>query len=111
MSTILPTDVNDNVIPALRLKNGAAHSISSSIISARNANAFDAETRVVSLYASEPIYVVFGDVSAVATASDHYFPAGVYYTFAIGGEGSAHSKYVAVLSAGVDGSVYISEME
>lgn len=111
MSTILPQDSNDNPIPALRLKSDGAHSISASVSSARNSTAFDDATRVVSIYAEEPVYIKFGDSSVTASGSDHYFPAGVYYDFAIGGGRAAHYTHVAVIAASGDGSVYISEKE
>ncbi len=111
MPTILPQDSNDNPIPALRLKDGGAHMISASATSARNSTAFNAETRVISIYASVPVYIAFGDATVTATSSDHYFPEGMYYDFAIGGEQAAHNTHVAVLRASVDGPVYVSEKE
>tara|TARA_B100001093_G_C26139488_1_gene722711 strand:- start:160 stop:495 length:336 start_codon:yes stop_codon:yes gene_type:complete len=111
MSTFLPQDSNDNPIPALRLKQGGAHSISASASSARNSTAFAADTRIISLYADVPVYVRFGDSSVSASTSDHYFPAGLYYDVALGGENTAHYTHIAVLRANTDGSVYISEKE
>jgi len=109
MSTKLPLDVNDHPIPALRLKTNGAHVIGAAATSARNATAFDDETRVVSVYANEPIYIAFGDASVSATTSDHYFPAGLYYDIALGGDGVSHSSHMAVIAASADGDVYVSE--
>lgn len=111
MSTFLPLDSNDVPMPALRLKNGGAHSINATSSSARNATALDAATRIVSVYAEQPIYVRFGDSAVTASATDHYFPAGVYYDFSVGGDNMAHYTHVAVLAVSADGSVYISEKE
>ena len=111
MSTILPTDSNDHVIPALRLKSSGAQTISATASTAKNATAFDAATRVVTLYADVPVYLAFGDASITATTSDHYFPEGTYYTFSIGGDSCAHDTYVAALAFAANGTVYISEME
>lgn len=111
MSTFLPQDSNANPIPTLRLKSSGAHSISASDTSARNATAFDEDTRVISLYADVPVYVNFGDSNVTANASHHYFPAGVYYDFSVGGDHTAHYTHVAVLRADTDGVVYISEKE
>lgn len=111
MSTFLPHDSNENPIPALRLKNGGEHAIVASASSGRNASAFDSATRIVSLYASVPVYLRFGDASVTASASDHYFPAGIYYDVAIGGDATAHYTHVAVLAAGTGGVVYVSEKE
>ena len=111
MTTKLPLDTNDNPIPALRLKDSGAHVIASAAVSARNTTAFDGETRVVSLYATQDVYLNFGDSSVTASASDHFFPAGVYYDVALGGDGTGHNSHVAVLRVASDGQVYISEKE
>ncbi|MGH1397722.1 MAG: hypothetical protein ACRBCT_00725 [Alphaproteobacteria bacterium] len=111
MSTKLPLDVNDNPIPALRLKASGAHQIASGAASARNATAFGDGTRVVSLYADQDVYIAFGDSSVTASASDHFFPAGVYYDVALGGDGAAHATHLAVLEVSSAGTVYVSEKE
>ena len=109
--TKLPLDSNDNPIPALRLKNSGAHSVSSSVASTRNAIAFDPNTRVVSVYATQDVYLNFGGSTVSATSGDHFFPAGIYYDFAVGGDATAHNTHLAVLRASADGVVYISEKE
>ena len=109
--TSLPVDAKGHPIPALRLKAGGAHSISATATSARNASAFDAETKIVSVYASVPVYIKPGDSSVSATTSDHYFPAGVYYDIALGSERLGQATHLAVLRAETDGTVYISEKE
>ena len=112
MPTILPLDDDSNPIPAIRLKAaGGAHSIAASAVSARNSTPFDDATKIVSLYATGPVYVRFGGSSVTATTSDHYFPTGVYYDFSIGGGAVPHYTHVAVLRATSDCSVYISEKE
>lgn len=112
MPTILPTDSYDNVIPAVRLKDGGAHSIASTTgASARNASAFDTDTRVVGLYATGAVYVKFGDSGVSASAADHYFPADTYYDFAIGGDKVNQYTHIAVLAVDTDGTVYVSEKE
>lgn len=114
MTTLLPKDADNNIIPAMRLKGtGGSHSISATSSSARNSTAFDAETQVVSLYATGPVYVRFGTSSITAANTDHYFPEGTYYDFAIGGGGAKgpHSTHVAVLAAGSNCTVYVSEKE
>ncbi|HQX26470.1 MAG TPA: hypothetical protein PKX38_00880 [Alphaproteobacteria bacterium] len=86
MPTLLPQDSDSNVIPAMRLMPSGGHHISATSSSARNSTDFNSNTRVVSVYATEPVYIKFGDSSVTAAATDHYFPAGVYYDFAIGGD-------------------------
>jgi hypothetical protein len=110
--TVLPLDKDKNVIPAMRLKaSGGAHSIAATVTSARNSTAFSSNVRVVSVYATGPVYMRFGDSTVTATSTDHYFPAGVYYDFAIGGDKVGQFKNLAVLRADTDCTVYISEKE
>ncbi len=112
MTTLLPKDADDNAIPALRLKENKAHSISVTSSSARNSTAFDAGTRVVSLYATGAVYLRFGAGTVTATSADHYFPAGVYYDVAIaGGAKGPQLTHVAALRAEQDCTLYISEKE
>lgn len=44
-----------------------------------------------------------------ASATDHYYPDGLYYDFAIGGDKTLHFTHLAVLAADAGGTVYISE--
>lgn len=111
MTTYLPRDAHGHPIPAVRLKSGGAHSIAATAASARNEAAFASSTRVVSLYATGPVYVKFGNSSVTATSSDHYFPTGIYYDFAIGGDETAQYTHVAVLRVSADCTVYVSEKE
>lgn len=113
MTTLLPKDADDNIIPALRLKSGGAHMMAVSAASARNTSAFAADTKIVSLYATGSVYVKFGDNTVTATTSDHYFPAGVYYDIAISGGGAkgVQHTHVAVLRADADCTLYVSEKE
>ena len=110
--TYLPLDNDEYPIPALRLKaTGGAHAIAATATSARNATAFNANTRVVSVYATGPVYLRFGGSSVTATSGDHYYPAGVYYDFSIGGNKVGQFTYLAVLRADTDCTVYVSEKE
>ena len=106
MPTLLPQDSNNNPIPALSLKDSAAHSISaSSTTSTRNNVAFADDSIVISVYTDVPVYLAFGDATINATSNDHYFPAGLYYDFAI------KNTHVAVRAVADNGTVYISEKE
>ena len=111
MTTLLPQDSNDNPIPALRLKSGGAHQITIGASSARNTTALDDDTRIISIYSDTAIYIAYGDSSITATTSDHYFPAGIYYDIAIGGDNSAHYTHLAALQVSDAGTLYISEKE
>ena len=111
MPTLLPKDCDNHVIPAVRLKPGGAQSVNVSSSSVRNTTNFDADTRIISLYATQPMYIAFGDSTVTATTADHYFPAGIYYDFAIGG-GQVHQyTRIAALRVSADGVLYISEKE
>lgn len=114
MTTLLPKDADNNVIPALRLRSdGGAHTIAATAASARNFTAFSAGTKVVSVYATGAVYLRFGGGSITATVTDHYFPQGIYYDFAIsGGDAKGpHNTHLAVLAAGSNCTVYVSEKE
>lgn len=111
MSTLLPRDSNNVPLPAMRMKNDCAHCINVTSTSARNPSAFNSQTRVVSLYATGPVYLRFGDSSVAATTSDHYFPEGIYYDVAIGGDETGQHSHVSVISANYDCVLYISEKQ
>lgn len=111
MPTLLPQDSNNNPIPAMRLKPSAAHTLVAGGTSVRNATAFAGETRVISIYADVPVYLAFGGEDVAASASDHYFPAGIYYDLAIGGGKTGQASHVAVLAVATGGNVYFSEKE
>ena len=111
MPTLLPTDANNQTIPAMRLQQGGAHAITATTTSARNTTAFKANTRVVSIYATVPVFIRFGTSTVTATTTDHYFPAGVYYDVAIASADDENYGYLAVLRTDTNGTVYISEKE
>jgi len=119
--TRMPKDDNGNAIPALSLaRDGGAHNLSvpaNGMGTVQNTTRFRRETRVASLYLTVPCYIKFGfDASVRATSSDHYFPEGVYYDFAIGGKGGPASMdevqnygYISVLAVSSSGNAYLSE--
>jgi hypothetical protein len=113
MTTLLPVDADNKTIPALRLKSGGAHILAVTGTSARNSTAFHADTKVISLYATGPVFIKFGDNTVTATTADHYFPAGVYYDVAISGGGKKGAQYthMAFIRADADCTLYISEKE
>ena len=105
--TILPSDANAYPIPAVRLRDGGAHHVNVTNTAARNTNPFMEGTIIVAVYATVDIYIKFGkDNTVTATSSDHFYPAGVYYNFAI----NPTDKYVSVLRVGsTDGVFHLSE--
>ena len=113
MTTLLPKDADNNPIPALRLKDGGAHSVAIVSAATSNATASDSNTKVVSLYATTACYIKFGDAGVTATTTDHYYPADVYYDIALGGGGNKgpHHTHISVLRIVDDGTLFISEKE
>ena len=110
----MPRDDNNDPIPALRLKDDGAHTIAVTASSARNSTAFDADTKIISLYATGPVYIRLGDSSVTASATDHYFPAGIYYDIAVNGGRagqSARDTHIAVLRADTDCQLFVSEKQ
>lgn len=112
MTTILPKDDDNNPIPALRLRDGASHKVIATDASDNNTTAFNYDTKVVSVYATEDIYLEFGASNISAINTSHFFPAGIYYDFAINNCKQAKDTHIAVLKAGANNAtVYISEKE
>jgi len=111
MPTLLPRDIDDTPIPAVRFRDGGAHSIEAGAVSARNAAPFALTTRLISLYATGPVYLKCGGGDVTATSADHYFPGGIYYDIAVGGGKVPHFSHIAAICADQDCMVYISEKE
>ncbi len=109
MSTLMPCDSNENPIPVLRLRDGGAHKITVTATSARNATAFHAETKIVGLYATGPVFIKMGNSAVTATGTDHYFPGGMYYDLSVGGGDVAQYTHIAAIRAETDCVLYISE--
>ena len=113
MTTLLPKDADNNIIPALRLTDGGSHQMTATASAVSNSTPFNQTTKVISLYSTEPIYIKFGETGVMATNTDHFFPAGTYYDIAIsGGAGKGpHSAFISALAVSADASVFISEKQ
>lgn len=108
----MPTDANDNPIPALGLKDNGSHSIAVTALSNRNSQAFAPTTKVISIYATVDVYIRFGGSTVTATNANHFYPSGVYYDMAINQDAESIITNIAVIRAGTtDGYVYLSEKE
>lgn len=107
--TLLPRDADDRPIPALRLRPGASQTVSVTSTSARNGTGFNAETRVIGVYATVPMFIRLGDNTVTATNTDHYLPAETYMDIAVGGGPADQYTHAAFIRASSDGTVYISE--
>ena len=111
MPTLMPRDDDSNPIPALRLKPGGSHTVAASGASTRNATPFGSDTRVIGIYATGPVFIRTGDNGVNAAATDHYFPAGVYYDLSLGSDKQGRHTHLAVRRADTDCTLYISEKE
>ena len=109
--TTLPKDNDNNAIQALRLHPNGAHTLSASSTATRNVNAFSETTRIVSVYATGPVYMQFGESDVVANNTNHYFPDGLYYDFAIGGDKTLQYTHLSVIAAAANCSVHLSEKQ
>lgn len=111
--TQMPRDQDNNAIQTLRLRTDGAHSIAATTgASARNASAFSEGVKVVSLYATQDMYLRFGGNTAVAAATDSFFPKGLWYDFAIdGAKGTTAFTHVAARAVSSAGTLYISERD
>ena len=109
MPTVMPSDNNSFPIPCVRLRSGGAHHITAASSENTNTSPFLEGTIIIAIFATVDVYIKFGATDAVAaTSSDHFFPANVYYNFAI----NPTDKYISVLRVGSsDGMVHISENE
>ena len=111
MSNIkLPLDQNGLAIPAVELIDGGAHHVNIAVAATKNATPFMAAdgkygARIISLYATQDCFIKMGDNAVVATAADHFFPAGIYYDFSI----KRNVEYISVLRSTADGVLHISE--
>lgn len=107
----LPKDADGTSIPAVRLKQDGAHTIAATGTTARNAVAFNAATKIISIYATDDVWLRFGTSTVEAADTDHFFPGGVYYDFSLGGNKSQRYTHVAALRVSDDCTVYISEKD
>lgn len=109
----MPLDAWENPIPVLGFKSeGGAHPVAATSSSTRNTTPFDSNTKVISIYATVPVYLRFGDNTVTATTSDHHFPEGLYYEVPIIKDDGTSHTHVAVIRAGTtDGIFHVSERE
>lgn len=113
----LPKNPGGGLAQVMRSRVGAAgvgsHELTIGATSARNTTAFDANTRVIEVYAAVACHYRQGDDTVTATATDHYLPATTGRLYALGGDQLAQATHFAVIEAavGVGGKIFITEME
>ena len=104
--TLLPRDDNVQAVQTLRL--GTAHQVAIGATSARNATAFTG--RVIRLHADTDCFIRTGDATVVATASDHFLPAGETTILSIGAGRDQKDSHIAVIQKSAAGTLYVSEL-
>ncbi len=103
---LLPLDGSGHPIDLFRLSPGNAQQIAFTGTSARQTNAFVSNRLAIAVYATKDCFVKTGSNTVTATTSDHFLPAGFYTTLALKGD-----TYIAAISNGTNGTLYISELE
>src|SRR5688572_14582697 len=108
MNTTLPLDNQGNAIPVLAILPAGGQKVAATVASARQTTAFKGETRVVSLYATEDMYIEFGNASVTAnTDTSFFFAKGIYKDFAVNDRDEVKFLHVAAIRATADGTLYV----
>ena len=110
MTTQIPCDSDGIPIPALRLRPGGSHSLVVGHESNRTGS-FDPATRVVSVFATGPLFLRSGGADVTAATSDHYIPEGIWLTLSLGGGKAQRHTHLAAIRSAADCTLHISEME
>lgn len=105
MNEYMPQDGNGSPILRTKPKNSSDYGFNVTSASARNSNAIN--ERVVGIYSDNGAYIKFGDDTVQASASDHhvYIPARTYREYSM-----QDQYYIAAISAGTDGAIFINGM-
>lgn len=103
--TSMQKDSDGFPIPALRLRGDRAQKFDVTATTARNTSAFNQDTRVISLYATEDMYVRVGGSDVTATDQHHFLPKFIYLDVAI----LESDWHIAAIRATTDGVLHISE--
>jgi len=114
MPTCMPTDASGRSIPVLRLRASGAQTLPvSTSASSRTSRPFLAGTRVISVYATVPMFLASGDANVSASQADHFLPEGTYVDLSLGSDLSPQGRhdYLAAVALDTNGQLYISERE
>jgi hypothetical protein len=105
----MPIDQRGNPVPVLGYLDGGDFTLAISNTSARNATPFNAQTKVISIFATVPCFIRLGDNTVTATSGDHFIPDGTYLDIAV--NGNTKDRHLAVIRTSTDGTLYVSERE
>ncbi len=106
-----PRDDSNYPIPVLSFLYNGGQQLSLSGGSVTS-NEFAKHTRVISLYATTDCFFEIGSSSIIANvANSHFLPAGIYIDVSLGADTNSalNAKYLATITAGGEGILYISE--
>ena len=109
-TTTLPEDSAGNPIPCLGVLPAGGQKVAVTAASARTAVDFKKDTQVVSLYATEGMYLEFGDATVTAlTTTSFFFAKGIYKDIAVNDRNENKMLRVAAIRATADGVLYVHE--
>lgn len=114
VKTTMPRDAAGSFVQVLRLLAGGAHAVAIGAGSLRNVTAFDANTRVVEIYATVDCRIRQGDGTVTAVGTDSFLPAKTGRLYSLGGDQQTQATHIAVIqdpTAATAGTLDISEME
>lgn len=103
MTESMHVDQNTNPVPVMRPVNGSDYEITVTGTAAANATAI--VEKVVGLYATEDMFLKFGDDEVVAADDDYdvFLPGGHYREYEM-----EHDEYVSAIQATTGGVLYIN---
>ena len=102
---LLPLDGAGHPIDLFRLHPGTAQQIAVTGTTAHQTTAFASDTVAIAVYTTQDCFIRTGNSSVVAATTDHFLPAGFYTTLALKGD-----IYLAAISNGTNGTIYLSEL-
>jgi hypothetical protein len=108
-----PRDDGNAAIPVLSYRPHRGQSIYFNTTAARSAQ-LSASVRVISIYATDSCFIEIGTSTVTADAStSHFIPGGFYMDVSLGAETDPRNnyKYISVVSADNEGTLYVSERE
>lgn len=111
MATLMPRDDDLVPIPALRLRPGGAHQLAVGAVSATTVQPFPPGTRVISVFATGPVFLRTGTAGVTASPTDHFIPPNTYLDLSLGNPHTEVHTHVAAIRASTDCTLYISERE
>lgn len=108
-TTEMPRDKHGRAIPAMRPIESGAMKIAIGSSSVQNGTAWNAYTKIISIYTDVDCYIEIGD-NPTATTNSHFIPANMYMYLSIMVGRNQNAK-IAVIRSSSDGTLYISQFQ